>query len=241
MAMVVVMAALVGAGVWAAVRLEGHMDTPATLAGQPRPAAPSRMRRPAGHATPADRRRPEGPELRTSAPATPGGRGTSAAAAGTPPASGPRALTADPSAGGLPVPARRRGYALTAAVLLLIMLGGTLPVPLYVLYEQQMGFGPLGVTVVFAAYVLGTLSALVALGDLSDHVGRRKVLALAVRARRSARACSWPRPTSGGSSWPGWSAGSPRAWSPGRPRPPWLSCSPAVTTGPRRWWRPGAT
>ena len=32
MAMVVVMAALVGAGVWAAVRLEGHMDTPATLA-----------------------------------------------------------------------------------------------------------------------------------------------------------------------------------------------------------------
>ena len=34
MAMVVVMAALVGAGVWAAVRLEGHMDTPATLARQ---------------------------------------------------------------------------------------------------------------------------------------------------------------------------------------------------------------
>jgi hypothetical protein len=31
MAMVVVMAALVGTGVWAAVRLEGHMDRPATL------------------------------------------------------------------------------------------------------------------------------------------------------------------------------------------------------------------
>ena len=67
---------------------------------------------------------------------------------------------ADPQAGGLPVPARRH-HAFTAAVLLLIMLGGTLPVPLYVLYEQQMGFGPLGVTVVFAAYVLGTLFALV--------------------------------------------------------------------------------
>jgi len=35
MAMVVVIAALVGAGVWVAVRLEGHMDTPATLARQP--------------------------------------------------------------------------------------------------------------------------------------------------------------------------------------------------------------
>jgi MFS family permease len=34
--------------------------------------------------------------------------------------------------------------------------------------------------VVFVAYVLGTLLILVALGDLSDHVGRRKVLALAV-------------------------------------------------------------
>ena len=40
----------------------------------------------------------------------------------------------------------RRGYLLTAAVLLVVMTGGTLPIPLYVLYEQQMGFGPLGVT-----------------------------------------------------------------------------------------------
>ena len=48
MAMVVVMAALVGTGVWAAVRLEGHMDTPATLAGQsPRrhPGGPPAARR----------------------------------------------------------------------------------------------------------------------------------------------------------------------------------------------------
>jgi hypothetical protein len=48
------------------------------------------------------------------------------------------------------VSAKRRGYVLAAGMLLIIMLGGTLPVPLYVLYEKQMGFGPLGVTVVFA-------------------------------------------------------------------------------------------
>ena len=42
------------------------------------------------------------------------------------------------------VSASRRGYILTAAVLLAVMAGGTLPVPLYVLYGQQMGFGPLG-------------------------------------------------------------------------------------------------
>jgi MFS family permease len=74
----------------------------------------------------------------------------------------------------------RLGYFLTGGVLVATMVGGTLPIPLYVLYEQQMGFGALGVTVVFAAYVIGTLSALVGLGDLSDHIGRRKVLALAV-------------------------------------------------------------
>ena len=79
---------------------------------------------------------------------------------------------------GIPVSARRRGYALTASVMTVMMLGGTLPIPLYVIYRKQMGFGTLGVTVVFAAYVVGTLFALVALGDLSDHVGRRKVLAI---------------------------------------------------------------
>ena len=105
--------------------------------------------------------------------------------------------------GGISVPAKRRGYALTAGVLLVMMLGGTLPVPLYVLWEKQMGFGPLGVTVVFAAYVVGTLAALLVLGDLSDHVGRRIVLAIAVGARRSAPRCSSRPPASGCLSWPG--------------------------------------
>jgi MFS family permease len=81
---------------------------------------------------------------------------------------------------GIPVLAGRRGYILTAGVLVAMMMGGTLPIPLYVLYEKQMGFGPFGVTVVFAAYVIGTLFALLTLGDLSDHIGRRRVMAIAV-------------------------------------------------------------
>ena len=74
----------------------------------------------------------------------------------------------------------RLGYALTAGVLVAVMLGGTLPIPLYVLYEPKMGFGPLGITVVFAVYVVGTLGALLGFGDLSDHFGRKKVLAAAI-------------------------------------------------------------
>jgi len=91
-----------------------------------------------------------------------------------------RSATSGSAGKGVPVSPGRRGYVLMAGILLVMMLGGTLPIPLYVIYEKQLGFGSLGVTVVFAAYVVGTLFALVALGDLSDHVGRRKVLAIGV-------------------------------------------------------------
>ena len=89
-------------------------------------------------------------------------------------------LAGGPDTSAEAVAVRRRGYPLMAGLLVVMMLGGTLPIPLYVLYERQMGFGPLGVTVVFSAYVIGTLFALVVFGDLSDHIGRRKVLAIGV-------------------------------------------------------------
>lgn len=89
-------------------------------------------------------------------------------------------MTAESAHPAIGVTTGRRGYLLTSAVLLGVMVGPTLPVPLYVLFERQEGFGSLGVTVVFAGYVAGTLLTLLTLGDLSDHIGRRKVLALAV-------------------------------------------------------------
>ena len=54
------------------------------------------------------------------------------------------ATVTGPAAGGGADPVRRRGYRLTAGLLLVIMLGGILPVPLYVLRQRPMGFGPLG-------------------------------------------------------------------------------------------------
>jgi MFS family permease len=61
-----------------------------------------------------------------------------------------------------------------------VLLGGTLPSPLYSFYIQSLGLTPFLVTVVFAAYAVGTLAALLLFGGLSDRVGRRPVLALAV-------------------------------------------------------------
>lgn len=75
---------------------------------------------------------------------------------------------------------RTTGFAFMGGVLSLMMLGGTIPISLYVLWEQQMGFSELMITVIFAVYVVGTLFALLFLGDLSDHIGRKKVLFAAI-------------------------------------------------------------
>lgn len=59
------------------------------------------------------------------------------------------------------------------------MMGTTVPTPLYALYADELSFAPLTVTVLFAVYALGVVTALSALGRLSDDVGRRPVLLLA--------------------------------------------------------------
>ena len=56
------------------------------------------------------------------------------------------------------------------------MLGTTLPTPLYPAYEERFGFGALTVTVVFATYAVGVLTALIGFGSASDRIGRRPSL-----------------------------------------------------------------
>jgi MFS family permease len=57
-----------------------------------------------------------------------------------------------------------------------VMLGTTLPTPLYPAYEQRFGFAQLVVTVIYAVYAVGVLIALVLLGRASDVVGRKRIL-----------------------------------------------------------------
>lgn len=56
------------------------------------------------------------------------------------------------------------------------MVGTTLPTPLYVYYQRLFGFSNLTSTVIFAAYAVGVLAALLLLGRASDAIGRRPVL-----------------------------------------------------------------
>jgi MFS family permease len=60
-----------------------------------------------------------------------------------------------------------------AVVLGLVFAGSTLPTPLYVLYRERFHFSEITLTLIYAAYVGGTLAALLLLGRLSDQIGRR--------------------------------------------------------------------
>ena len=77
----------------------------------------------------------------------------------------------------LPRPA---AFAAITAVLVLFTAAASAPSPLYVVYQQEWGFSAVTLTIVFAVYVVGLLASLLVLGALSDHVGRRPVLALAI-------------------------------------------------------------
>lgn len=83
-----------------------------------------------------------------------------------------------PPAAGRP-PGRAAWLSVTAAFVV-TMTGTTVPTPLYPLYEQAFGFSSLMVTVVFAVYALGVVAGLLLFGRLSDQIGRRPVIVVAL-------------------------------------------------------------
>ncbi len=82
-----------------------------------------------------------------------------------------------PGSGRLSRPA---AFAALTAVLALFLAASSAPSPLYVVYQEQWGFSSTTLTVIFAVYVVGLLGSLLVVGALSDHVGRRPVLAATV-------------------------------------------------------------
>lgn len=75
---------------------------------------------------------------------------------------------------------RRAALPLLGVIFAALMLGGTLPIPLYTLWAPKLGFGPLTTTLIFAAYTVGTIVALLTLARLSDEAGRRPMLLAAI-------------------------------------------------------------
>ncbi|NWN91150.1 MFS transporter [Marinobacter adhaerens] len=57
-----------------------------------------------------------------------------------------------------------------------VMIGTTMPTPLYPIYQEALGFSQLMITIIFAAYAFGVIAALVLTGRWSDQLGRRPLL-----------------------------------------------------------------
>jgi len=86
----------------------------------------------------------------------------------------------DLSVRGRPRVSRRAALPLLGLVFAALMLGGTVPIPLYTLWAPKLGFGALTTTLIFAAYTVGTILALLTLATLSDQAGRRPLLLAAI-------------------------------------------------------------
>lgn len=67
-------------------------------------------------------------------------------------------------------------FGLLAYAFAAIMIGTTLPTPMYALYGERMHFAVLTTTVIYATYAGGVLFALLVFGRWSDAVGRRPML-----------------------------------------------------------------
>src|SRR3954452_8603042 len=65
------------------------------------------------------------------------------------------------------------------------------PSPLYRVYSEEFGFGPGVLTTIFAIYAFALLGSLLVVGGLSDHVGRRPVIAAAFALEAVAMALFW--------------------------------------------------
>jgi MFS family permease len=68
------------------------------------------------------------------------------------------------------------GFWLIAAVFLTALAFSTVPAPLYPLYQRQDGFSAFTVTIVFAVYAVGVITALVLAGHISDWTGRKRIV-----------------------------------------------------------------
>lgn len=67
-------------------------------------------------------------------------------------------------------------FAAVATIFVWFLAASSAPSPLYVVYQQRFTFTEFTLTLVFAVYVLALIAALLVVGALSDHVGRRPVI-----------------------------------------------------------------
>lgn len=74
--------------------------------------------------------------------------------------------------------ARRWPFLAVTGALFVLLMSANLPAGRYILYRQRFGFASVTLTAVFATYAVVLIPSLILFGQLSDRIGRRRVLLL---------------------------------------------------------------
>src|SRR5512145_2297486 len=75
---------------------------------------------------------------------------------------------------------RAAGFWVIALILVLVLCAASAPSPLYGVYQQQLGFPTVTLTALYGVFALAGIATLLTSGRLSDHIGRRPVLFVAL-------------------------------------------------------------
>ncbi|MFJ5985806.1 MFS transporter [Lentzea sp. NPDC092896] len=79
-----------------------------------------------------------------------------------------------------PYLSRGVGFAGISAAMVAILVAAGAPTPLLPVYQHQWGFAPWVLTLAFGVYAFSLLVAILVIGSLSDHVGRRPLMIAAL-------------------------------------------------------------
>jgi predicted MFS family arabinose efflux permease len=71
-------------------------------------------------------------------------------------------------------------FALLVSIAVVFLAASSIPTPLYSIYGAEWGFSSITVTAIFGVYAVAVLAALLTVGSLSDFVGRKPVLLVAI-------------------------------------------------------------
>src|SRR5579875_1869425 len=81
---------------------------------------------------------------------------------------------------------RSAGFWTSGFVVAVVMAGSSVVSPLYDVYQATWHFSAITLTAIFAVYVAALLAVLLVAGTLSDRVGRRPMMAVAMLAEAAA-------------------------------------------------------
>jgi MFS family permease len=68
-------------------------------------------------------------------------------------------------------------FFIVAGALFILLVASNMPAPLYAVYRERFGFSSAVLTLIFATYAIVLVPSLVLFGQLSDRLGRRRVIA----------------------------------------------------------------